>query len=107
MQWQLDRLTDGRTDGQMKQTQGPQRLAFCTNQVNIFNKAYRYQTAIQLYEKNLTIHSILNVQMLQKRFVIQAIKKKHHRNWFKKKKKKKEEAALQRSQKRQTSAPSS
>lgn len=42
----------------MKQTQGPQRFAFCTNQINIFNKAYRYQTAIQLYEKNLTIHTI-------------------------------------------------
>lgn len=63
VQWQLDRLTE--TDRQMKQTQGPQRFAFCANQINTFNKAYRYQTAIQLYEKNLTIHTIFNVQMLQ------------------------------------------
>lgn len=45
----------------MKQTQGPQRFAFCTNQINIFNKAYSYQTAIQLYEKNLTIHTIFQM----------------------------------------------
>lgn len=38
----------------MKQTQGPQRFAFCTNQINIFNKAYRYQTAIQLYGKKIS-----------------------------------------------------
>lgn len=63
VQWQLDRLTE--TDRQMKQTQGPQRFAFCANQINTFNKAYRYQTAIQLYEKNLTDHTIFNVQMLQ------------------------------------------
>lgn len=34
---QLDR--DGQTDRQMKQTQGPQRLAFGTNQIKTFNKA--------------------------------------------------------------------
>lgn len=57
VQWQLDRLTE--TDRQMKQTQGPQRFAFCANQINTFNKAHRYQTVIQIYaEKILTIQTI-------------------------------------------------
>lgn len=64
VQWQLDRLTE--TDRQMKQTQGPQRFAFCADQINTFNKAYRYQTAIQLYEKISQITQFFNVQMLQK-----------------------------------------
>lgn len=74
VQWQLDRLTE--TDRRMKQTQGPQRFAFCANQINTFNKAYRYQTAIQLYEKNLTIHTIFQcTNATKQRFAIQAIKK--------------------------------
>lgn len=77
VQWQLDRLTE--TDRQMKQTQGPQRWAFCTNHINTFNKAFGYQSVVQ---QNLTVHTICqNVQMLQKWFAIQAIKK-HHRNSF-------------------------
>lgn len=58
--------TDWQTDRQMKQTQGPQRFAFCANQINTFNKAYRYQTAIQLYEKISQFTQFFNVQMLQK-----------------------------------------
>lgn len=58
VQWQLDRRTG--TDRQMKQTQGPQRFAFCANQINTFNKSYWYQTVLQIYKKkkNLTIHTI-------------------------------------------------
>lgn len=54
-------------DRQMKQTQGPQRFAFCANQINTFNKAYRYQTAIQICEKKISQFThVFNVQMLQK-----------------------------------------
>lgn len=66
------RQTDGdrQTDRQMKQTQGPQRFAFCANQINTFNKSYWYQTAIQIYKKKKKKISqftqYLNVQMLQK-----------------------------------------
>lgn len=71
------------TDRQMKQTQGPQRFAFCANQINTFNKAYigTKKLQIQLYEKISQFTQFFNVQMLQKqtnkkkkRFAIQAIK---------------------------------
>lgn len=72
VQWQLDRLTE--TDRQMKQTQGPQRFAFCANQINTFNKVIGTKTVIQIYEKNLTIHTIF--QCTNATDAIQAIKQK-------------------------------
>lgn len=86
-----DRTGQDRPTGmnrQMKQTQGPQRFAFS---VPIKSKPLIKLIGIKLqynFMKNLTIHTIFNVQSLQKRgkggkgigfFAIQAIKK-HHRN---------------------------
>lgn len=103
---QLDRLTE--TDRQMKQTQGPQRFAFCANQINTFNKAYRYQTAIQLYEKISQIHTIFQCTNATKNgFAIQAIKK-HHRNtlFFKKQRQLYREASSKRGRDRRAKAQS-
>lgn len=62
-------------DRQMKQTQGPQRFPFCANQINTFNKAYRYQTAIQICEKKShNSHKFSMYKCYRKLFAIQAIK---------------------------------
>lgn len=74
VQWQLDRLTE--TDRQMKQTQGPQCFAFCANQINTFNKAYRYQTVIQIYgkKKKKKSHNSHNISMYKCYTILLAIK---------------------------------
>lgn len=59
VQRQLDRQAG--TDRQMKQTQGPQRFAFCANQINTFNQSYWYQTAIQIYKGKKKSHNSHNI----------------------------------------------
>lgn len=61
VQWQLDRQAG--TDRQMKQTQGPQRFAFCANQINTFNKSYGTKLQYKFIREKKKSHNSHNILM--------------------------------------------